>query len=185
MGQRRRTAVAGTATEVGVAPHPGGNGCVMRRSLRVLLSAAATLAAVGASGAPAWADGPVTAEHFSFQITDRDDILTAACGFPVDATVVAEGIDRYFDPRPGGLTYLGTQRSEVTFSAGGNTVTFHERGQERAVENSDGTFSFSVIGRFFGADVIGRLVVDAQTGEIISQMGTTVDTARLCAALST
>lgn len=73
----------------------------------------------------------------------------------------------------------------MTFIAGGNTVTFHERGQERAVENSDGTFSFSVIGRFFGADVIGRLVVDAQTGEIISQMGTTVDTARLCAALST
>lgn len=98
MGQRWRTAVARTATEVGVATHPGGNGCVMRRSLRVLLSAAATLAAVGASGAPAWADGPVTAEHFSFQITDRDDILTAACGFPVDATVVAEGIDRYFDP---------------------------------------------------------------------------------------
>lgn len=157
---------------------------VMRKYLRVLVGASATLALLGAGGAPAWAGGPVTSEPFSFQITDKDEILTATCGFPVEATVIAEGIDRYFDPRPGGLAYLSTLRANITFSAGANTVTFRERGQERAVENSDGSFSFSITGRFFGDDVIGRLVVNPETGEVVSQVGTTVDTARLCAALS-
>jgi len=110
--------------------------------------------------------------------------MTEQCGFPVQATVAATGIDRYFDPRPGGLGYLGTQQTNIIFTANGQTVTFRERGQERAVENSDGTFTFFVTGRFFGFDSVGRLVIDAQTGEIISRAGIFADYDRICAALS-
>ena len=69
-----------------------------------------------------------------------------ACGFPVQVTVVASGIDRSYEQWPGGLVYLGTVREEITFSVGTNTVTFHERVQEQARANSDGTFAFSVTG---------------------------------------
>ena len=73
--------------------------------------------------------------------------MTDACGFPVQATIDATGIDRSFETWPGGLIYLGTQRTNVILSAGDNTVAFHERGQESVRANRDGTFTVSYTGR--------------------------------------
>lgn len=145
---------------------------------------ASVVVSVLSPGAAASAASPVTAEPFSFEFSEQDALMTEACGFPVQVTISAAGIDRYFDPRPGGLGFLGTLRYDIAFSAGANQITFRERGQERAVENPDGTFSFSYSGRFFGQDVVGRLVVNAFTEEVISQTVTTVDYGRLCAALA-
>ena len=156
----------------------------MNATIRSLAAAAATIAFLSVGGMSASAAGPITSEPFSFQFTEQDELLTTTCGFPVQATVTATGIDRYFDPRPGGLAYLGTQQTDITFSAGESSVTFRERGQERAAENPDGSFTFFVTGRFLGADSIGRLAVNTSTDEIISQTGTTVDFQRICAALS-
>ena len=139
---------------------------------------------MGLGCSSAWAAGPVTPEPFSFQFTEQDELLTTTCGFPVQVTIIAAGTELNFDPYPGGLGYLSTIRSNITFSNGENTVTFHERGQERAVENPDGTFTFFTTGRWLGADVIGRLAVNISTGEFISVTGTTVDFERICAALS-
>jgi hypothetical protein len=155
----------------------------MSTTSRILATTAAALALASVGGGSAAAGGPVTAEPFFSEFTEQDALMTEKCGFPVQATVVSTGIDRFFDPRPGGLGYLGTQRTNITFSANGQTVTFVERGQERAVENSDGTFTFFVIGRFFGDNSVGRLVIDPQTEEIISRSGTLVDYERICAAL--
>ena len=156
----------------------------MGTTIRSLAASATIVGCLSAGGASTWAAGPVTSEPFSFQFTEQDELLTTTCGFPVQATVAATGIDRYFEPRPGGLAYLGTQQSNITFSARGNTVVFRERGQERAVENPDGTFTFLVTGRFLGANSIGRLTVNTSTDEILSQTGTSVDFARICAILS-
>ena len=82
---------------------------------------------------------------------------------PPAPPIVASGIDRSFETWPGGLIYLGTQRTNVSLSAGDNTVTLHERGQESVRANRDGTFTFSSTGRFFGQGSIGRAVVDLDT----------------------
>lgn len=156
----------------------------MKKLIRALAIGASALAVVAATGTAASADSPVTLEPYEFEFSEQDALMTQACGFPVQVTVLATGIDRSFDPRPGGLAYLGTQRTDIKFSVGDNTVTFRERGQERAVANPDGTVSFSYTGRFFGQDVVGRLVIDPVTEEIISRTGTSVDYGRLCAALS-
>ena len=78
---------------------------------------------------------------------------------------------------------MGTQRTNVSLSAGDNTVTFHERGQESVRANRDGTFTFSSTGRFFGQGSIGRVVVDLDTGEAVFHTGTNVAFDALCAAL--
>ena len=79
---------------------------------------------------------------------------------------------------------MGTVRTEVILSAGANTVTFHERVQEQARANRDGTFTFSYTGRSFGTDSIGRFVFNLSTAETVSISGTNVDYEALCAALS-
>ena len=156
----------------------------MRTLIRALTVASSALALAAATCPTASADSPVLLEPFSFQFSEQDALMTDACGFPVQATIVASGIDRSFEQRPGGLIYLGTVRTEVILSAGANTVTFHERVQEQARANRDGTFTFSYTGRSFGTDSIGRFVFDLSTAETVSISGTNVDYEALCAALS-
>jgi hypothetical protein len=150
---------------------------------RVVAGASSALALSLAGTAAAWAGGP-TLEPFHFEITEQDALMTESCGFPVDVHIVANGLDRTFQSQPGGMRYLGTIRADITFSANGNAVTFRERGQERAVVQRDGSFTFSYTGRFFGDNIIGRLVYNGETGEIESQTGTTVDRSRLCSTLA-
>jgi len=156
----------------------------MRTLIRALGVASCALALAAATGPAASADSPVLLEPFSFEFTEQDALMTEACGFPVQVTVVASGIDRSYEQWPGGLVYLGTVREEITFSVGTNTVTFHERVQEQARANSDGTFAFSVTGRSFGTDSIRRYVFDPFTQEPIFLAGRNVDYDALCAALS-
>ena len=148
-----------------------------------LATGASTSVALSLGGAtPAEASGPAL-EPFHFEITEQDALMTEACGFPVDVHIVANGLDRTFQSQPGGMRYLGTIRADITFRANGNTVTFRERGQERAVVQRDGSFTFSYTGRFFGDNVIGRLVYDGVTGDVVSRTGTTTDRVRLCSIL--
>lgn len=156
----------------------------MRTPIRALGMAACTVVLLVAAGPSAAADRPVLIEPFSFEFSEQDALMTQACGFPVQVTIVATGIDRTFTSGPGGLAYLGTVRTEVILSVGDTTVTFHERAQEQARDAGDGTYTFSYTGRSFGTGTIGRLVVDLVTGEMVFTAGRGVDYAALCAALS-
>lgn len=152
---------------------------------RALAVATFAVALAAATGPIASADSPVVLEPFSFAFSEQDALMTEACGFPVGVTIVASGIDRSFLAGPGGLRYLGTVRTEIILSANGNTVTFHERVQEQARTHADGTVTFAYTGRSFGTGTIGRLVFDPFTGETAFVVGTAVNYAALCAALST
>ena len=154
----------------------------MKRSSHLLPLGAAALTFAALSATPAVAAGPIL-EPFSFEISEQDALMTEACGFPVDVVITAEGIDRTFASQPGGMAYLGTLRSDIAFTAGDWSVTFRERGQERAVANADGTYEFSFSGRFFGQSSVGRLVIDPVTEQVLSRSGTFVDYERLCQAL--
>ena len=156
----------------------------MRSLIRALAVASSALALAAATGPAASADSPVLLQPFSFEFSEQDALMTDACGFPVQVTVVASGIDRFFERWPGGLAYLGTVRTEIIFSAGTNTVTFHERVQEAARATGDGTFTYSYTGRSFGTDSIGRFVFDLNTGETLFITGKNVDYDALCEALS-
>jgi hypothetical protein len=156
----------------------------MRTLIRALAVASSALALAAATGPAASADSPVVLEPFSFQFSEQDALMTEACGFPVQVTIVVSGIDRTFDPWPGGLAFLGTAQEEITFSVGTKTVTFHERAQEQVRANRDGTFSFAVTGRSFGTDSIGRYIFDPFSGETTFLAGKNVDYDALCAALS-
>src|SRR6188472_1163250 len=111
MSSRRRapTLVERSRTHTNGAP-------LMRTLIRVLAVASSALALAAATGPSASADSPVVLEPFSFQFSEQDALMTEACSFPVQVTIVVSGIDRTFDPWPGGLAFLGTAQEEITFS---------------------------------------------------------------------
>ena len=73
----------------------------MRTLIRALTVASSALALAAATCPTASADSPVLLEPFSFQFSEQDALMTDACGFPVQATIVASGIDRSSSSGPG------------------------------------------------------------------------------------
>lgn len=146
----------------------------------------ATLTCSSVSAPSALAEGPVTAVPFTlFVPLEHEPMVSEACGFDVQVTVSGQGMERTLEPAPGGLRYFATLQSVITFSSADGQITFQERGQERAVENADGSFTFSYIGRFFGNDSIGRqATMFSETGPRPTLNGKTVDLDRICEALS-
>jgi uncharacterized protein involved in outer membrane biogenesis len=154
------------------------------RSLARLL-AASVLASVGLASAPlpASAAGKPVIETVHFEGTFDDAIMTEACGFEVVAHVSITAKIRTFDESTP-LREIATIQNNVTFTANGNSVTFVERLASVTKVAPDGTATLSVSGRVFGLNVIGHLVINLDTEEVVYQTGRTVDLQRLCAGLA-
>jgi hypothetical protein len=155
----------------------------MRSLTRLLAASVLASVCLASSAVTASAAGKPVIETFQFEGTFPDEILTEACGFDVVTHVVITGKVRTFDESTP-LREVVTIRNTVTFNANGNSVTFVERLATVTKVAPDGTATFSVSGRVFGLNVIGRLVINLDTGEVIYQTGRTVDLQRLCDRLA-
>lgn len=118
----------------------------------------------------AWGAGPETfkidASEFS---EDESDFASDACGFPVEAAVRGHIVVSIFpdDARPIREIARFSIRITYTNPATGDTYRLVDAGPDLL---KNGTVA--VIGRSLtGSGVIGRVVFDAETGEILFEAG--------------
>jgi hypothetical protein len=140
------------------------------------------IAAVVVPGA--WAGKPTT-ERVNFDVTEPDEFLTEACGFPVTTRARGHVIVRTFSGGGTGPAELTTLNVALTAMAGGKTYRFRDVGADLVRIEPDGTAILMVIGQVpFG--FTGVLKIDLETGEAILEPHHSLE-GRLeeaCAALS-
>jgi hypothetical protein len=145
---------------------------------RIVAAAALFVGAVLAFPLPAAAVPParVVSEVFDADVEVVDEFLTAECGFTVIARMAGHFRTTEFYNRDGSLDRVTNHpsfRSTLTSPTG--TIRTADVGLDRFVENEDGTISIFGTGIHLklkgGEKAIGlwRLVVDPETGELISE----------------
>ena len=127
----------------------------MRRRIGLLVSLVALLALGGGllAATPAWATPP---KHFhtQFNISERDDELSAACGFDVFFVLAANANVTLFYDQSGALV-----RSTFTFPAATQSFTAPSTGKSIVSQQP-----FPVITDYTGGGAVGTLAVVRATG---------------------
>jgi hypothetical protein len=158
----------------------------------------AALAAVGAFVLTATLAAPVLAAKPSKEVVGGTPeelaadsaFLTELCGFEVAASGTSRVIVHVFTDSTGAFVREidGYQIKEtLTNVATGASVTLHDVGPDRVWVTRDGTMMLAQIGRSLsGSGYIGRVVVNLDTGEVVSTAGRRVGTLEevICAPLS-
>lgn len=145
---------------------------------RIAVATILTLATGLAAAPPASAVPPerVVSEVYDADLVEEDVFLTEACGFPVTAQLSGHFRITAFFNKDGSLNrYTAHPSFRTTLSSPTATITTADVGLDRYVVNDDGTISVFGTGIHLklkdGPKAIGlwRLVVDSETGELISE----------------
>ena len=158
----------------------------MKRNIRrkvVIASLAALI--VAACGASAAAGAAPTVLRFTVDETFADDVLTQACGFPVQTTVKGVVIFRIFE-QTGATGVVGVISSDIgaTAMAGGNTYRLpRSAGVDLLLLLPSGLYDI-VAGQQF--ELAGVTISNVITGDVLvaPHHSTSVATADICAALA-
>lgn len=144
------------------------------------MRAAALLAAVAAAavGAAAASAAPPTVFHVAFDdpVIEADfaAFLSATCGAPVDVALDGKVVVHEF-AGPSRLVEIDSYslRLTATNTATGASIVIRDAGPDVvAFDRTTGHLTIAITGRSTtGSGVIGRVVVDLDTGEVLSQAG--------------
>jgi hypothetical protein len=158
----------------------------MRRLVVTLIGVAVL---VGSVATPALAGKP---ERFVIDISDPEFIaggeaqVSADCGFAVELEASGHIIVHVFDGQRR-LLEIDNYRMFQTYSANGKAVVVRpDAGPDIVWIGRDGAVYLAITGRpITGSGVIGRTVINLDTGELVSSNGNDVGDfiASLCAAL--
>jgi hypothetical protein len=128
--------------------------------------AAAALLAFG-TGTPALAAQP-TIERIPIEFSFQDQFLTEECGVAVTTTLSGFRIERIFEDGQGRLIAVNTVNVAGSATAEGGSFQFRDVGADVIREAPDGTVTVTLIGQL-PFDFTGRLVFDADTGEVVKE----------------
>jgi len=150
----------------------------MRRSHRVLASFATLALVVGVTAPAALAAGPErTVIDLNDPQIDIDESAWASkeCGFPIRAEVSGHIIVLVFpDGRRHVETNVYNTRASYTNAATGATTRLRDIGPDR-IYWLDGRLVAAITGRSLtGSGVIGLVIIDFKTGEVLFQAGNEV-----------
>jgi hypothetical protein len=135
--------------------------------VKTSIAAAATALLALGIGTAALAAQP-TNERIPIEETFPDDFLTEECGVPVTTTLSGFIIERNFEDDQGRLVAVNTLNLAGTATAEGGSFRFRDVGADVIREAPDGTVTVTIIGQL-PFDFAGRLVFDADTGEIVKE----------------
>jgi hypothetical protein len=150
----------------------------MRRFHRVLASLATVALVIGVAAPAALAAGPQrTVIDLNDPQIDIDESAWASdmCGFPIRAEVSGHIIVLVFpDGRRRVQTNVYNQKATYTNVATGTSLRLRDIGPDRTYW-LDGRLVTAITGRSLtGAGVIGLVIVDVETGEVLFQAGNEV-----------
>ena len=148
--------------------------------LKVRLSSASTAAAFAAVAMLAFA-GPAFAARPTITIVDFSEFEGFAeadwateCGFAVDVEFEGHIIFREFSGKH--LVEIDTWRISQSYSANGKTVVAPSTvGPDILWLAGDGTTYHAIAGRSPADGLIGRMVLNDETGDVVSTHGRTID----------
>ena len=149
---------------------------MIRRRLLAVVSVAALVFCAGAAAAKP-TQFRVSLDDPGLEAEIAAD-LTAACGAPIAADTNGFVLVKLFDRKGGGGPIeINVFHLTATFRnlATGATASLLDVGPDRVTVDRDGNVIVAIIGRSLtGSGVIGRVVVDAATGAVLSSSGRAV-----------